>query len=175
MPLTSPCLPAARTRLNEPMNFTPRTAVRTQETPGQPRLCSYCIWVIGLSVVLSGIGCASQSGPELTFRPDAARQELEGDWDDIDAAVLAGTNRTEWVVSRWWWSDDSTRNYDLRNAHGTSGSVRIRRASDGGGAAALELTASIGPFGDAAAERELIAAIDRRLQQLRGVDAAEIR
>lgn len=78
-------------------------------------------------------------------------------------------------MSRWWWSNPNTRNYDLRNPHGVSGSVRIRQTDGEGGSSSLELTASIGPFGDAAAERRLIAAIDRRLQQLRGVDAAEIK
>lgn len=157
------------------MNFTLKPLCRIAETPHRPAFCSGLIRAVFLAAALVAAGCAGSSGPELPFRPDAATEELQGDWHDIDAAVLAGTNQNEWVVSRWWWSNPNTRNYDLRNPHGVSGSVRIRQTDGEGGSSSLELTASIGPFGDAAAERRLIAAIDRRLQQLRGVDAAEIK
>lgn len=119
-------------------------------------------------------GCAPTSGPDIEFRPNAVQSSTRGDWDDIDSAVIWGANQAEWVVHRWWSVDSTTRCYDLRNPAGTSASLRIRRLAEGG-TDALALTASVGPLGDAGAEKRLIAVVERRLTQLSGVEVAELK
>lgn len=128
--------------------------------------------ILGSALTLPS--CAATSGPDVAFRPGASEAESSGDWNDIDAAVLAGTYKAEWVVSAWWWADPNTRIYELRNAHGTAGTLRLHRDSSNPDVS-LKLTASIGPFGDAAAEKTVIDGIESRLTALHGVDATPIK
>jgi len=157
------------------MNFTPRPARLTQESRRR-HACSLALVSVSSSLALCLwlAGCASESGPDLHFRPDATQAAARGDWDDIDSAVIWGANNAEWVIHRWWSVDESTRCYDLRNPAGTTASLRIRREANGSGDA-LGLTASVGPLGDAAAEKRLIAVVERRLNQLHGVEVAELK
>ncbi len=161
------------------MNSTP------QPSPGYPTprpVHAVCLDWIRIILSLGSVfgqlvclgGCATSTGSDLTPPPGATRTAVSGDWDDIDAAVLAGTNKAEFVVAAWWWADPDTRVYSLRNAHGTSGTLRLHRNPDNPGEA-ISIAAWIGPFGDAAAEREVIAKVRQRLEQLRGVDAAPIK
>lgn len=117
-------------------------------------------------------GCASVPDSAPSFPDSAFRAAAPGDWDDIDAAVEIGGGQAEWVIAQWWSAGEATRFYRLRNPLGTEALLRIRKPAETG---PLEITASIGPLGDAAAERTLVERITRRLGQLRGVDAAEIR
>jgi len=118
--------------------------------------------------------CASITSPDIEFPPGAAQSQATADWDDADSAVIWGANNAEWVVAKWGSADENTRLYELRNPAGTSALLRIQRppAQPNG---PLELTASVGPIGDAAAERALIAGVERRLADLRGVEVAPIR
>ena len=68
----------------------------------------------------------------------------------------------------------TARIYELRNAHGTAGTLRLHRDSDDPNVP-LKLTASIGPFGDAAAEKIIIDGVERRLTALHGIDATAIK
>lgn len=125
------------------------------------------------AAVLLGL-CACESAPPSTppFPDSAHRAAAPGDWDDIDAAVEIGGGQAEWVITQWWYEGEATRFYRLRTPLGAEALVRIRKPDEQG---PLEITASIGPLGDAAAERTLVDRIARRLGQLHGVDAAEIR
>lgn len=125
------------------------------------------------AAVLHGL-CACESAPlsNPPFPDSAFRAAAAGDWDDIDAAVEIGGGQAEWVIAQWWYEGAATRFYRLRNPLGTEALLRIRRPNELG---PLEITASIGPLGDAEAERELVDRVSRRLGQLHGVDAAEIR
>lgn len=125
------------------------------------------------AAVLLGLwACASTPDSTPTFPDTAHRAAAPGDWDDIDAAVEIGGAQAEWVIAQWWYEGEATRFYRLRNALGAEALVRIGKPAQPG---PLEITASIGPLGDAAAERTLVDRIARRLGQLHGVDAAEIR
>jgi hypothetical protein len=157
------------------MNFTPRKPAPIRETPSMGVFCLYFVRIMPLlAAAVAAAGCAPKTGPDIVFRPDAARASTTGDWDDVDSAVIWGANEAEWVVHRWWSVDSDTRCYDLRNPAGLSASLRIRRLADGG-EDALGLTASVGPLGDAGAEQRLIAVVERRLTQLAGVEVAEFK
>jgi len=168
-------LPGRETTTQLTMNFTPQPPASIRETP---RWGTFCLgWVCMLPFLAVGIvvaGCASETGPDISFRPDATQSAARGDWDDIDSAVIWGANNAEWVIHRWWTVDPATRCYDLRNPAGVSAGLRIRREAGSAGDV-LALTASVGPFGDAAAEKRLVAVVERRLEQLHGVEVAELK
>lgn len=118
------------------------------------------------------VACQSTPEPTTAFPDTAFRATAPGDWDDIDAAVEIGGGQAEWVISHWWFESPSVRQYRLRDSLGTEARLRIVRADDSG---PLQITATVGPLGDAAAESRLVDRVARRLGQLHGVDAAEVR
>lgn len=135
--------------------------------------CSVLVPLLAAAACAFGLlACESAPGTATTFPDSALRASAAGDWDDVDAAVEIGGGQAEWVISHWWYEGPSARFYRLRNPLGTEALVRIARPERGD---ALDITATVGPFGDAAAEQRLVERIARRLGQLHGVDAAEIR
>lgn len=152
------------------------TPSRPEDRARSPRLIAFCTDAGHIAAFAAGIfglsACQSAPGTPSAFPDSAYRAAAQGDWDDIDAAVEIGGDQAEWVISNWWFDGPATRFYTLRSPLGTEALLRIRRTDDNG---PLEITATVGPFGDAAAERRLVERVSRRLLQLHGVDAAEVR
>jgi hypothetical protein len=152
------------------------TPSRPEDRAGSTCKIVVCSDISRIAAAAAGIlGLMScQVAPETptTFPVHAYRAEAPGDWEDIDAAVEIGAGQAEWVISNWWYEGAAARLYKLRNPLGTEALLRIRRTREDG---PLEITATVGPFGDAAAEGRIVERVSRRLGQLHGVDAAEIR
>lgn len=100
-----------------------------------------------------------------------ARAGVAGDWGDLDAAVSAAASRSELAVERRESPEEGVRVYVLRSVASRPGRLEAVRAEDG----SIVLTASIGRFGDPAAETRLVRDVATRLRQLQGVDSAPIR
>jgi len=151
------------------INITPHSLWRI---PLVRRLAAACSgWISICSLLL--VGCATTSAPDSPFRADAPTSQHAGDWNDVDSAVIWGVNNAEWVIHRQWDVDAQTRLYELRNSEGVSAHLRLHRPP-ANAIDQLEITATVGPIGDAAAERELISVVARRLNQLHGVEVAPL-
>jgi hypothetical protein len=98
-----------------------------------------------------------------------------GDWDDVRAAVIVGTDGCETVIL------DSTRGpteqvfriQTIMDGHGT---VTARR-DPGGGSEAIPITftCTILPFGDPEREQCILDGTAQRLRDLKGVDYRPLR
>lgn len=121
-----------------------------------------------------------------SFLAPAERSLATGDWDDVRAAVEAGARAAEMaVVSSSESNDGRTKTYQLVTVTDEPAQVvaQIRGGASmsgatgwgaAGGAGPIELSASVGRFGDAQRERKLLRAIRQRLEQLSGVDSAPL-
>jgi len=151
------------------INITPHSLRRTPLLRGRAATCSG--WISICTTLLAG--CATTNVPDSPFLADAATSQHPGDWDDVDSAVIWGVNNGEWVIHRQWDVDAQTRLYELRNSEGVSAHLQIHR-SPANTTDQLDITATVGPIGDAAAERKLIALVARRLEELHGVEVAPL-
>lgn len=107
--------------------------------------------------------------------PEPSREVIEGDWDDVDAAVRTATRRGQIAIEdRAEYrlvegGEVSVVDYTLRTVRGDSGLLRVRRGDEG-----LEVTCRLGAVGAAEAEVTLVADIKERLRALRGQDYAPL-
>lgn len=104
----------------------------------------------------------------------------------MNAAVEAGARAAEMAVVSSSQSDDGrTRTYQLVSVTDEPAQVvaQIRGGASvsstpswgaAGGAGPIEISASVGRFGDVQRERKLLRAIRQRLEQLSGVDSAPL-
>lgn len=136
-------------------------------------------------IASSLFGCSSaSSGP--SFYSRAERVLATGDWNDVAAAVDAGARAAEMAVVNSSTSEDGrTRTFALVTATDeparltatTKSSEAATRGKPWGaaaGAGPIELSASVGRFGDADRERKLLRAVRQRLERLSGVDSAPL-
>ncbi len=146
-----------------------------------------------LGVANAPIGCASGVGGS-SFLASPERVLALGDWNDVDAAVEAGSHAAEMSVLTSQLSEDGRRRtYELvsiDDSHARivatikssldavgAGDPRAGRGSaprTGTGAVPIELSASVGRFGDADQERKLLRAVRRRIEMLSGVNSAPL-
>lgn len=135
-------------------------------------------------------GCSS-AGSGASFYAPAERCLATGDWNDIAPAVEAGARAAEMAVVGSTQSDDGrSLTFDLvtvtdepARLTATTRSARPDNRSPsttssawnaGAGAGPLELSATVGRFGDTKKERTLLRAVRRRLEQLSGVDSSPL-
>ena len=155
----------------------------------------FVLLVFGALGVLSGCG----GGPRRAGGPFFAPPErvlAMGNWNDVDAAVDAGARAAEMaVVTRRLDEGERTRTYELVTVHDEparlTATVRAggadvpsargspTRHRTGGtpmpqGAGPIELTASVGRFGDTTQERRLLRAVRVRIEMRSGVDSAPL-
>lgn len=109
-----------------------------------------------------------------------------GDWNDVEAAALAGVDQAEATVRSVDRSreSDGVLIFDLLTVRDRSGELTVERISEGRTvhgveheSARLRLTGRIGsgPLREPDTERRIIDRVARRLEQLRGVEFAPLR
>lgn len=130
-------------------------------------------------------GCASDGGGGVLLG-EPERALTTGDWNDVDAAVIAAVSKkgVEMAIVTAHDPDPDTRVYDLTTVGDEPARLVVRRkmaepapgARPGRGAPeAMELEARVGRFGDREREKALIAAVRTRLGDLSGVDFAPLK
>lgn len=108
--------------------------------------------------------------------PNAAATQTQADWDDVRAAVTAALGKSELVLVRLDTPEPDQLAYTLRTSRDEPASLTVRRLdpADSPDPVHLALTCSVGRFGDADREREFLALVAERLEQLKGVEVAPI-
>jgi hypothetical protein len=94
----------------------------------------------------------------------------EGDWEDLDAAVLAGAWLSEFAIIDRGDSHASPRTFELVATNDEPATLTAWQEGDD-----VVLRAHVGWFGDRNRERYLAKAVGGRLCELRGRDAAPLR
>ncbi len=96
---------------------------------------------------------------------------LSGDWDDVVPAARVAASRVEMAVVSMAVPADDRIEIELVAVGAEPGSATFIRTPQG----LIGATCRIGRFGDADRESRFLAAFERRLGQLRGVDYAPVR
>lgn len=136
--------------------------------------------VLGACGVLAG--CAADRSVPAGVPAEEGGVLVNGDWDDVDAAVEAAVSKVQmtvvssddgegsgpWVYQLVTITDEPAR-LVVRRPPGSAAPARVR------GTETLQIEASVGRFGNPRQERALIAALRERLGDLAGVDFAPIR
>jgi hypothetical protein len=107
-----------------------------------------------------------------TLVEEGSELVLQGDWDDVDAAVRTGASHAEMAVVEGVAEPDR-REFQLRSISGETGKMIATRLSPGE-PSRIRLVARLGHFGNPEAERRLLGFVAKRLEQLRGVDWAPL-
>jgi hypothetical protein len=136
------------------------------------------------------VGCSSNVGVTegVGLLPSASTSEVNADYDDIDAAVAVAAGKNEMAVL---WSNqrsESPRRFYLKTVRdepvylfiGRQPSFEPPRPSQRNQTGAkppedLVMRCTVGRWGDDRREEDLLDAIEDRLDELRGKDAAPIR
>lgn len=130
--------------------------------------------VIGLSV--APLSCSSTGGTDGLFAPTGTKGAVTGDWVDIDAAVLAATEKNQMAVVDHEQVNDTTLRFNILTAKSESGTIyasrdtavdpKVRLSREG--PIVIKLTVKVGMFGDTRREQQLIQDIGTRLSMLEG-------
>jgi len=132
--------------------------------------------VIGLISFILG-GCSTSGGGERgLFTIQGTSSLATGDWDDVNAAVLAAAQHREMVVESESQPDPKTLVFDLLTVRSEPVTVTVTRNSladpsvrmSQEGPIALNIEVKVGRFGDSKREQELIDDIRSRLGDLVG-------
>ena len=133
--------------------------------------------VIGACLV-SALG-ACGGGPAIYS--DGTTSLAMAEWKDVSPALIIALDRSQLNVVNTTRSEDGLSvTFELLGVHDEPGKLTLTRkapglAEKGEGPIPIEITATIGRFGDRDRERQLIADFRRRLGDLAGVDVAPLR
>ncbi len=116
-----------------------------------------------IALLLAGCGVAAKPPAAYDDRAEVIR--AVGDWDDLDASVLAGAFRNEMGPVDFGETTDTPRVFELVTSNDEPVIVHAWREGD-----EIVLDAKVGRFGDDTRERSLLKAIAARLLTLRGTD-----
>lgn len=120
-----------------------------------------------LSLALCGCGVARKPAAAFDAEPEVIR--AVGDWDDLDAAVLAGAIKNEMGPLDWGSHEDSPRVFTMIASNDEPVVVHAWREGE-----EIVLNAKVGHFGDDVREARLLKTIAARLLTLRGRDEVEL-
>lgn len=133
--------------------------------------------VIGLILPHLGlVGCASSGNSGGLFTIQGTSSLATGDWDDVNASVLAAAQHREMVVESESQPNPRTLKFDLMTVNGESVIITVTRNSapdpsvrlSQEGPIPMEIEVKVGMFGDSKREQELIDDIRTRLGDLVG-------
>ncbi|MFO0859326.1 MAG: hypothetical protein U0570_02130 [Phycisphaerales bacterium] len=130
--------------------------------------------VIGLCA--GGLSACSSSGSAGLFTITGTTSLATGDWDDVNAAVLAAAQHREMAVVSQSQPDAKTLEYHLITVNSEPVTVIVTRDSlpnpdmrlSQEGPIALRIAVTVGRFGDSTKEREFIDDMRTRLGDLVG-------
>lgn len=143
-------------------------------------LAAACLVVLVSVGMGGGGGCSSSArpGPSGAAVSDGvARLTVQGDWNDLDAAVEVGAGQAECVMyGKTRKVSETHRRYDLKHVSGRRFVLTATRGSANKDEnIPITLECPIAAASSGAVEDQLLALIARRLRDLRGVDVATIR
>jgi hypothetical protein len=135
------------------------------------------VWIIGLVSLNITPGCApsvQQTAP--LFNPGAPLESpacavVAGDWDDVEAAVIAAASRAEVALTKTDRTAPDRFEFSFATLGGGPATMSAALRVDG----LIRLEARIGRLGEPQQERRLIAATAARLRELKGKTYAPIR
>jgi hypothetical protein len=114
-------------------------------------------------------GCSSYERPEPVYGAATTKETVRADYDDVRAAVLATVREIDMVIIEETIGDNESL-FVLRCRNDEPAKLIATRVD-----ASVELSATVGRFGDGAAQRDLIRGVAERLRALRGRDHAPLR
>lgn len=129
------------------------------------RLLSFLV-LMGLAIPA---GCLSSPRPA-RYQTEGFTYRIQGDWDDLDAAVIAGAWLSEFAVVDEGDPDAPRRTFELVATNDEPASLTAWQDGDD-----VVLLAHVGRFGDLNREKYLAQTVGGRLHELRGRDAAPLR
>ncbi|MBX3390801.1 MAG: hypothetical protein KF691_15235 [Phycisphaeraceae bacterium] len=136
-------------------------------------------FVIGLFSAFQGaclVGCSTSGGSKGFFTISGTTSVATGDWDDVNASVLAASQHREMTVLTESQPNPTTLEFDLLTVSSEPVTITVTRSSPPDpsirlsqeGPIAMTLEVKVGRFGDSRRERELIDDIRFRLGDLVG-------
>ncbi len=121
-------------------------------------------------------GCAAGPADTRGLLPSASQARINGDWDDIDAAIDVGATEAEMAVLSADLPTGGRRIIRLKTVQDQPVILVIDRAGDPQGAAGagpggasegeITMRCTVGRFGDPAREARLLKALSHRLKAL---------
>ncbi len=121
-------------------------------------------------------GCATSATTSTRDRRGPAALTVQGDWDDVDAAVEVGVGQGEAAVVRSQAAPDGLqRRYELKHVSGLTGVLNVRAESDGKDPRPIALSCTMGAMESGGLSHRIIERVARRLTDLKGLEVAPIR
>jgi hypothetical protein len=120
-------------------------------------------------ICVSGVGCSSYQRPEPVYGVASTVEQVQADYDDVRAAVLATVRDIDMVVVEDIIGDQESV-FVLRCRNDEPAKLIATRMNS-----SIQLAATVGRFGDGAAQRDLIRGVAMRLRALSGRDHAPLR
>lgn len=139
------------------------------------------VWYLGIAGGLMGFpGCGPvlpPADPALVAEGSPVHLQVVADWDDLDAALPVGLTDAECAKIEELPGGTADRRawkvLSIAEEYGTVTAMRVGPAKpDGKGSCTIRLEARIGRNGNPDREARLVQGMERRLNQLAGVDWA---
>ena len=121
---------------------------------------------------MSACGSRGTTRPtQLTVDPTPSEVTVTGDWNDVEASVLAAMD-IEGIETAVLTQDATPREFTFKliTVLDQPGVLTASRDTDGRDLIPIRWTCSIGEFRDAAKERQILDAATARMKALAGVD-----
>jgi len=120
-------------------------------------------------ICLCGAGCSYYERPAPVYGLTPTVETLRADYDDVRAAVLATARDIDMVIV-----DERIGEHEsvfvLKCRNDEPATLMAKHADEN-----VEISASVGRFGDGAAQRDLVRGVASRLRVLSGRDHAPLR
>lgn len=154
----------------------------TRTRPDKPDRAVVCLVCVSIFAGFALAGCGRTPGPGSLFAAKTAETGrstalvVEGDWDDVDAAILVGLEQAEMAQLRRRSPGPDEVVVELLTLRDQPGTLRLtREPPTGDGPTRITIEASVGRVREPDLERRLVRAVARRLEDLRGVEFAPVR
>jgi hypothetical protein len=154
----------------------------TRTRPDKPDRAAVCLVCVSIFAGLALSGCGRTPGQGSLFAAKTAETGrstslvVEGDWDDVESAILVGLDQAEMAQLRRRTPSADEVVVELITLRDQPGTLRLsREPATGDGPTRITIEASVGRAREAELERGLVRAVARRLEDLRGVEFAPVR
>ncbi len=124
------------------------------------------------ALMLGSGGCGGARFPGRGVESAGSQRVVAGDFDDVDAAVDVACSASELAIVTKATDEDGTRRFEMVTVGDELAWATAREVVGSGG---IEVRVRIRADGDAAWEKAFLDAVQKRLGQLRGPNAAPVR
>jgi hypothetical protein len=153
----------------------PRSCYKQAAISNVPRTA----WLAALTAPLLGLlaACSTSSISAPDSIHHGVREDCTADWNDVDAAMEVAASKVEMAVVSQSLNSDNERVYKMRTSLDEPAWVIATRAAatNDGERITIQLRATVGRFGDARREEQLLAAARKRLDELCGVSTSPLK